>query len=459
MNGFLHSRVLVTALLLGLGADASFLPSFAADAADAHSSTSLLDADNKWWTQVGGRVFHAPEKSSALSSDIGSYYYAIGSDAGVPAALKQHRVGGEGRWHIFHLPAGSASMLQTTTEITVDRRASMSKLKKLEHGAVLSTRFPEYKVDPHYKHPLNKRGKALETRAVNLITPDRFEGYLKDITSLDSRSYTSEADTLKAISLVEKEFKNMNYDVCRHSFGQGKLQNVVAFQRGKQPGSLIVGAHYDSRPYSGKAPGAEDNGSGVAGLLAMARAMKDAGFVPKKSVYFVAFAGEEGGMIGSSAFAQAVQTGEGLPEKCTVPASSLIEINGEVQDNVEGAIIMDEIGWVSKSEVFPKGTVNLEAFESNKGMMDHMYSACQDQKCGLDIIHNGNPFGSDHMSFKKAVLTINGDDEAYPNYHMKTDTIENVNVTYGSLITKMNMGALIRMAGVAESSFLQQKRN
>ena len=60
----------------------------------------------------------------------------------------------------------------------------------------------------------------------------------------------------------------------------------------------------------------EDNGSGVAGLLAIAKAFKDSGIVPKRNTYFVAFAGEEGGMIGSGAFAEAVKTGEGLPEEC-----------------------------------------------------------------------------------------------------------------------------------------------
>ena len=70
----------------------------------------------------------------------------------------------------------------------------------------------------------------------------------------------------------------------------------------------------------------------------------------------------------------------------------------KLTDQVHGAIVMDEIGWVTKNTDFPKQTVNLEALDQNKDMMDHMYKACVDQKCGLDIVHNGAPFGSDHMS-------------------------------------------------------------
>jgi len=87
-----------------------------------------------------------------------------------------------------------------------------------------------------------------------------------------------------------------------------------------------------------------------------------------------------------------------------------------------------------------------------------MKQVCVDQNNGLDVIHLDKPFGSDHMSFNKrqieAVLTINADDEAYDHYHKSTDTIQNVNFDYAVKIARMNMGTLIRMAGVAVQGFL-----
>src|SRR5437016_1850142 len=57
--------------------------------------------------------------------------------------------------------------------------------------------------------------------------------------------------------------------------------------------SILVGAHYDSIPGT---PGADDNASGVAALIAAARAIG-----PRDGVGYVAFDGEECGFVGSRA--------------------------------------------------------------------------------------------------------------------------------------------------------------
>src|SRR4030095_13859422 len=67
---------------------------------------------------------------------------------------------------------------------------------------------------------------------------------------------------------------------------------------------LLVCAHYDSRsrkPHT-DAPGADDNASGVAVMIEVARLMRAA--FPAKPIMYVAFAGEEQGLIGSHALAK-----------------------------------------------------------------------------------------------------------------------------------------------------------
>ncbi|MEP7122292.1 MAG: M28 family peptidase [Byssovorax sp.] len=78
---------------------------------------------------------------------------------------------------------------------------------------------------------------------------------------------------------------------------QGPYRNVIAHPRDPGPCTLIC-AHYDSVPTT---PGADDNGSGIAALLAAARAL---GLDPAKrpNVGFVAFNCEEDGMLGSRDF-------------------------------------------------------------------------------------------------------------------------------------------------------------
>lgn len=70
---------------------------------------------------------------------------------------------------------------------------------------------------------------------------------------------------------------------------------------GKQPdlSPFLVGAHYDTVPGS---PGADDNASGVATLLALAEWLSKT--QPKRSIHLIAFDLEEYGLIGSTACAQ-----------------------------------------------------------------------------------------------------------------------------------------------------------
>ncbi len=84
--------------------------------------------------------------------------------------------------------------------------------------------------------------------------------------------------------------------------------NVVAILRGADPARaaehVIVGAHLDHVGQQGELlfPGANDNASGAAAVLGVARAMTRAGKLPPRSVVFVLFAGEEQGLKGAEAY-------------------------------------------------------------------------------------------------------------------------------------------------------------
>jgi hypothetical protein len=80
---------------------------------------------------------------------------------------------------------------------------------------------------------------------------------------------------------------------------QEALANVVGMIAGTGKEWIVVGAHYDG--LGAGHPGADDNASGIAGLLQIAsRAAQEKELA--RSVYFVAFAGEEIGLLGSRAF-------------------------------------------------------------------------------------------------------------------------------------------------------------
>jgi Zn-dependent M28 family amino/carboxypeptidase len=95
---------------------------------------------------------------------------------------------------------------------------------------------------------------------------------------------------LDAGEFIEKSFREAGLEPRRDSYEVRGRQchNIEAEIRAASPEIILVGAHYDS-VYG--APGANDNASGVAGLLALAR--RFAGKQNKRTMRFVAFVNEE----------------------------------------------------------------------------------------------------------------------------------------------------------------------
>ncbi len=83
------------------------------------------------------------------------------------------------------------------------------------------------------------------------------------------------------------------------------VRNVLGMIEGENKNEfIVVGAHYD---HLGKYSeyifnGADDNGSGTVGMMAIARAMKASGKKPAKSIIFAAWTAEEKGLLGSEYF-------------------------------------------------------------------------------------------------------------------------------------------------------------
>ena len=109
---------------------------------------------------------------------------------------------------------------------------------------------------------------------------------------IGDRNYIFYKNLEQAAACIELTLSGMGYDVMRQKFyakGQ-QFSNIIAESRGgKQPGKvIIIGAHYDCSVGS---QGGDDNGSGVAALLALAQAF--AAKNPGCTVRFAFFPNEE----------------------------------------------------------------------------------------------------------------------------------------------------------------------
>jgi hypothetical protein len=80
--------------------------------------------------------------------------------------------------------------------------------------------------------------------------------------------------------------------------GCGRVKNVLVRIDGETPAALMLMAHYDSVPF---APGAGDDGAGVAALIEIARILRSEP-KPHNSIVFAFTDGEEPGLLGAEAF-------------------------------------------------------------------------------------------------------------------------------------------------------------
>ncbi|WP_017661064.1 M28 family peptidase [Baaleninema simplex] len=121
---------------------------------------------------------------------------------------------------------------------------------------------------------------------------DRLKADIERISANGEHNYIAYDNLLAVADFIEDEFAKAEYEVRSQAYDiEGQtFRNLEVERLGTEtPESIvIVGAHYDSVVVS---PGANDNGSGVAAILALARAF--AHVSPKRTLRFVAFANEE----------------------------------------------------------------------------------------------------------------------------------------------------------------------
>lgn len=235
--------------------------------------------------------------------------------------------------------------------------------------------------------------------------------------------------------------KNGRMDVRTQPFaltttaGTVKSRNVILTLQGIRADGpvFVVGAHYDSiANESGEsyAPGAEDNASGASAVVEMARAI--AQYPTDATFVFVAFSGEEQGMVGSKYYVQQL-AGTALAQR------------------IRGVVIMDMIGYSGDADL----DCMLETSDTpeDQALISHLANIASTYAPGLSLSSSTNYWGSDHEPFLDAgytgLLTIENDYEAYPYYHSTRDTFANQNERLKSmagLVVRMNTAALAEWA-------------
>jgi hypothetical protein len=286
-----------------------------------------------------------------------------------------------------------------------------------KHGAIgiLFVSFPN---DPDPQKPIgsviNGAGEQMlkfpEIHIGLNVANDLFEGTghsLKELqTLIDS---TKKPSSLSLSNLVDLEVHS-KYQKER------EVANVIGILEGSDPvlkdSFLVLGAHLDHvGSQAGKIyfPGANDNASGCAALLGIAKAFSQSGIKPKCSLAFVFFAGEEQGLNGSKYFVSH------LP----IPIR-----------HVQYMFNFDCVGFGDSIQIY-----------GGKSFPD-LWNICKelDQKNDhLLVAETGEGGGADAEPFyKKGIKTLYFvSTNSYKHLHQITDTPETINKSLLTAITKL----------------------
>ncbi|MFN8240363.1 MAG: M20/M25/M40 family metallo-hydrolase [Bacteroidales bacterium] len=284
--------------------------------------------------------------------------------------------------------------------------------------------------------------KEISTRDLTgAVVADSIEQHVKWLENMGTRFALSPnrrqvADRIRK-KLVGWGYQNASLDSFRISvYYNGSLYdqwqyNVIAKLEGSADldSVCIIGGHYDNtlrstsgNPFEG-AYGANDNASGTAAMLEMARAMKKIDYKPRNDIMFIAYGAEELGLLGSKSHS----------ETASVSGMKIIMmlnndmIGYEPSDN--------STGWkVDIMDYTSSGILRYKAQE-----LVHKYTL-------LDHVHD-NTYNKQSDSYpysQKGYPALFFFSYSFdPNYHTLLDISQNCNFKYCAEVVKISAALLV----------------
>ncbi len=226
-----------------------------------------------------------------------------------------------------------------------------------------------------------------------------------------------------------------------------QTQNVLAVLPGSDPvlrdEYLVVGAHYDHLGFGGPGSGsrrpdttaihngADDNASGTAALLELARSLSQSSTKLKRSVLFIAFGAEEMGLLGSKYFT----------------ANPLVDL-----DNVAAMFNLDMLGgYVPDSSALSIGGTGTAI-----GLSDLVTE--QADRAGIPVKLSPEGYGpSDHAAFySKDIPVLFFFTGAHKRYHTPDDDANLLNYTGEQQIVRFIRGLAVDFANRGDDLVFQE---
>lgn len=286
----------------------------------------------------------------------------------------------------------------------------------------------------HAPRGLEEAGQYIEERMRNL----GFE--------TEAQEYVVDSGKVKSIEEYARSH-GTNVSV----FGK-KVRNIISTLKGTtNPEEIVViGAHYDAVFDS---PGANDNASGVACMLELARAFADTKHA--RTIRFVGFTNEEPPFFAS-------------PDMGSIRYADLCASRNE---KIVAMLSLETLGYYTEIPDSQKYPAMLGAFYPNKGnyvaFIGNLQSSGLTRKC-VDVFRRSSKFPCEGLAAPESIQGVDFSDQQgfwlrgypavmvtdtaflrYDLYHTKFDTVENVNCNHLARVSTGLKAVLEELAGAS----------
>jgi Zn-dependent M28 family amino/carboxypeptidase len=293
--------------------------------------------------------------------------------------------------------------------------------------------------------------------------------FLRDAVSIDCiRSHIQALEEVRhpveapealehAADYITESLKSLGYEMSEHRFQDNgrSYRNVIATVPGlhRPDERVVVLAHYDTVAGT---PGADDNASGIAVLLEIARVL--ARFRFERTVHFIGVSLEEN---------------EKEDDPCSgTRGSGALAIHAREKGwNIEGVIVLESVAFAGDNiaQNFPPGIaipvsevgnfIAVIGNERSRELMDGFAQAVERYRIDLPyavlaVPGNGELLPdsrrSDHAPFWdegfRAVMLTDTTGFRNPNYHRPTDTLATLNLEFAEKVCRATTGVILEMA-------------
>lgn len=298
------------------------------------------------------------------------------------------------------------------------------------------------------------------TSSLALATCVEQSRYEEDLAFVAAERDPGSAHHLAVQNLCADRFAELGYEVERHNYGTGV--NVIGVLPGASEERVVISAHYD---HIEGCVGADDNATGVAGLLETARVLSTGSF--DRTLVVACWDEEELGLVGADAYAQrAVDTDEPLAAVFVYEMLGYADSAPNTQELPLGfeAVFPDAVAKVSENDFAADFIAaigddmiqpSLDAMETNADQL-----GVRALTLTVEAAYKNDPGfrdlqRSDHAPFWQrdipALFVTDTSEFRYAAYHCRNglvDEIANLDPAFATGAVRMTTAALADLLGV-----------